>query len=501
MFHTILGAERARRDRPAAGRHIAAPELVAVFAVAFLVRLLPVLRGGGLHFYGRYDDGVYYTASESLTFGHVPYRDFVLLHPPGSLLALMPFALLGRLTSDPVGMTVARLSFMALGSASAVLVGAIAGRWGRMRGFLAGLLYATSAAAVYSEQTTFLEPVGTALVLLALLALSMRNPQRSLSLELLAGVALGLACSVKIWYAAVLAAIVLVLLIRREPRAAGRVAAAGVVATTAVLLPFFALAPHRMWTMVVADQLDRAGATKMRIERVTSILGTRSVFEGRPAVVGLATVIVLLLIVVAVIRCLRDRSAWIVVGWFLAAALVLGASPSYFRHYGVFLAAPMALVLAIGWGDLAGRVGRVRLRVGLAVGAAAALLAAGCVVALQPTGKVFPAASFSAAAPAGCLSADDPAALIWMDRLTTDLHRGCDVPVDITGASYGAGVSRGANPVFRTWLMDHLIRSAAFVVLRLRRDRLSPAERQRLSTYPILASGDGVNLRAGGGTS
>ena len=60
--------------------------------------------------------------SSSLLAGRVPYKDFLLLHPPGVMVVLAPFAELGRLTSDSFGMTVARLAVMALGALTAVLV-------------------------------------------------------------------------------------------------------------------------------------------------------------------------------------------------------------------------------------------------------------------------------------------------------------------------------------------------------------------------------------------
>src|SRR6185312_7300053 len=81
---------------------------VAIAVVAFLARLLPTLRGGGLLGMGVYDDGVHFTAAAALLAGRTPYADFVLLHPPGIVVALTPFALLGRLTSDPTGFAVAR---------------------------------------------------------------------------------------------------------------------------------------------------------------------------------------------------------------------------------------------------------------------------------------------------------------------------------------------------------------------------------------------------------
>jgi alpha-1,2-mannosyltransferase len=54
--------------------------------------------------------------------GRMPYRDFLLLHPPGIPLALQPFAALGAVTGDPLAMESARVAFMLLGAGSSLLI-------------------------------------------------------------------------------------------------------------------------------------------------------------------------------------------------------------------------------------------------------------------------------------------------------------------------------------------------------------------------------------------
>src|SRR4051795_13608965 len=95
---------------------------VGLAAVAFAVRLAAVLRGGGL--YGRigYDGSGYYASASALSRGLLPYRNFLLLHPPGITLALLPFAALGRLVGDADAFALARLAWFGLGALSAGLV-------------------------------------------------------------------------------------------------------------------------------------------------------------------------------------------------------------------------------------------------------------------------------------------------------------------------------------------------------------------------------------------
>jgi len=103
-----------------------------VGVLAFAVRLWSVLHNGGLSAVLGYDEGVYFGASAGLVHGLVPYRDFVLVHPPGSLLLLSPFAELARVVGDPTAWSGARLFVMLVGSANAMMVtvvGRRAGRW------------------------------------------------------------------------------------------------------------------------------------------------------------------------------------------------------------------------------------------------------------------------------------------------------------------------------------------------------------------------------------
>lgn len=115
-------------------------------------------------------------------------------------------------------------------------------------------------------------------------------------------------------------------------------------------------------------------------------------------------------------------------------------------------------------------------------------------------GTSFPRAEFMTAAPASCIASDDPAALILMDRLSSDLRAGCDVAVDVTGASYGSAVPRSMNEAFHAWLLHYLTSSAAYVVVRPGSDALGTVDRRTLSQRPVLASGGGLHLHAGDAT-
>ncbi|WP_211268478.1 hypothetical protein, partial [Oerskovia enterophila] len=147
----------ARRPTRATGWIVAA----GVAVLAFTVRWS--LAGGtvGVRDYTGYDDGVYFSSAVALVHGLVPYRDFTLLHPPGSMLALTPFAALTAWTSDSDALVAARVGVMLVGAANAVLVTRIAGRWGTTAAVVGGVLYAVSFAAAWAERITLLEPLGS----------------------------------------------------------------------------------------------------------------------------------------------------------------------------------------------------------------------------------------------------------------------------------------------------------------------------------------------------
>lgn len=478
----------------------------AIAAVAFAVRLVPILRGGGLGFYGRYDDGVYYAAAEGLTFGHAPYRDYLLLHPPGLALVLAPFALLGRATTDASGFAVARLVFMAVGALNAMLVARLAARWGWVAAAVAGLLYACWVPAVYGEQTTLLEPLGTTATMVALLLLC-RAPVPSRRVAVAAGVTLGLALALKVWYVVPLLVVVGWQWRLGRHGAARRIVVSAVVAVGVVVIPFFALAPGAMFRMVLRDQVARAGEPSSPVDRVEWLLGVRPLID-RPNAALFVTLIALAVVGAAMLVCSLDRLARVLVGLVGLGVLVLLVSPTFYPHYGELTAAPMAVTVGIGIARIRAELAAPRFNRALLVMASAAVAASGIAVVATPEGHGFAAAAFEAAAPAGCVTADDPVALIEMDRLTSDFAAGCAVPVDVSGITYDrlrasrshvneSRVNRGENPAWQRYLHDYLFSGAAFVLLRERQDGISPRYLGQVRAAPVLARDGRIVLRAG----
>ncbi|MFL6047751.1 MAG: hypothetical protein ACJ72M_21905, partial [Propionibacteriaceae bacterium] len=199
---------------------------IAIAAIAFLFRLIPVLRGGGLFGLGNYDDAVYYAAGTGIAHGLLPYRDFLLLHPPGVPLLLTPFALVAQLTSDSYGFAAARIAWMLLGALNAVLIWKVLRPMGLISALLGALSYAVFYPAVYADHTTLLESPATTALLIAILLLEPLSNAGNLSRPrgFAAGAVLGLTVAIKIWGVVTVVIVLGWLLIIRRFRAALQVA-------------------------------------------------------------------------------------------------------------------------------------------------------------------------------------------------------------------------------------------------------------------------------------
>lgn len=480
---------------------------VAVFALAVAVRLLPVLQGGGLHGMANYDDGVHYAAAVGLVHGELPYRDFLLLHPPGIVVLLAPVAALGRLIGDPDAFAVARLGWMAMGGLNALLVGAVLRRLGAVAALVGALGYAVFFPAVYSSHTVLLEPPATTGLLLSLLlvrAVDAELPQGGRWRLLLAGACLGATTTLKIWGVVPVLVVVGWLLLRRRRRDAWTYLAGAAGICVVICLPFFLAAPATMWRMVITDQLGRSRGNRSLTTKLEQLTGVSPWADS-----GFGWLLVVALAVFAaatVVSLVRPRTRLLGALLVVLTVLLLSA-PSWFLHYPELTAAPAMLVLGAAVGVLADLV---RRRAGRAV--AAGLVGAVVVVAVLSTypllalqlGDRFPGASLARtlASTPGCVTADDPTVLIESDLLRRNLDRGCTLVVDPGGYSYdlaepgAAQVSRARNRVWQAWYLDHLREGDASITVRYTTSfGLSRATAATIRSWPVLAEVGDVVVR------
>ena len=177
-----------------------APGLLALGVGVYQLSLPGVLFGVHGYFNGiGYDDGVYMGASLRLVHGVIPYRDFVLLHPPGVPLLLAPISALGDVIGTRGAFGLARVLTIVVAALNASLAATAVRHRGIPAMLIAGTALACFPLAVAADQTVYLEPY---LVLFCLLGVVLMfqdgtiAPPRRL---FFAGLCFGFAAACKVW--------------------------------------------------------------------------------------------------------------------------------------------------------------------------------------------------------------------------------------------------------------------------------------------------------------
>ena len=478
--------------------------------MAFGLRLLVPLTTRGLVGNYSYDASVYYSSGAALVHGRVPYRDFILLHPPGAVLALAPAAWIGRLTSDHVGFALAMLEFTALGAASAVLVAVVARGLGvGWRAATAGgLFYAMWFPSVRNEYLSRLEPLGNVLVLCGLLGYVGIGGRHSRRSAVLCGAALGAATAVKIWYAVPLAVVLFFLVARRRPGDAGRAILGAAAAAVLICGPFFALAPSSMWRMVVSEQLGRDQANPLwalvTLQRLPTGLSWQAAY--------LLDAVLLIAVGVLLVAAWRAPAVRLPAALLLTSGAVLLAAPSWFFSYFNYLTPAAALCVATGAaavGVVRRQTGRVFARACAVAGAIVVVLALVVPATLLWYGSgrtrvLLPSRQLaSAATDVRCVMSDSPMALIGLNALNRNLANGCPNWIDVTGRTYasdmrvrgqdGRRVPRTDNPRWQRALRDYLLSGDAVIIIRAKDAGIGSTTWDAILGGGILAT-DGVHV-------
>ncbi len=488
-----------------------------MFTIALAARLSVIFRHGALRgFYG-YDAAVYFAAGDALIHGRMPYHGFVLLHPPGLMLVLAPFAALGRWITDSTAFAVADLAFCVLGAVNAVLVVRVGRALGlRLRAAaIGGIFYALWYGSVNTEFLTKLEPLGNAAFLGGLL-LTVRSravdSARERAVRAAAGgVLLGAAVSVKIWWIVPVLGVLIWHLVaaRRCELSRPWLPATGAVAGALVInLPFFLTAPGDMWHLVVLDQIGRADTRTPRAVRFADFSGaTRLNGHVSVAVIVGLSLLFLVAFTVAMVRAAAVPRARPVLVLFLVQALVLVLAPSWFFFYVDYAGPTASLVVAAAaaadgppaWARRLGRpawLGRWA-PTGLAAAITAVALALGA-GAVAP----FPAAPAltRATTHVRCLMSDSPMSLIRLDALSRGLENGCPNWIDVTGHTYFGrdlprhGETRPHNVQWQRDLTTYLRSGDAVVIVRRGGTGINSRTQRALARDGVLARSHGVTV-------
>jgi hypothetical protein len=358
------------------------------------LRVFQLTRPGYLTGFTQYDDGVYIGNALRLVNGVIPYRDFAMVQPPGSMLLMVPAALGGKVFGSAWALAAARVLTVGADTANVVLVGLLVRHRGALAAGVASGGYAVFPAALNASQSLFLEPWLNLFCLLGAVLLFDGDHlaghrgvpgEHGSRRAFWAGVCFGFGAAVKIW-AAVPALVAWVLCLLRGVRARRARARAGgawgggqslhergdpggspprgnaalpfaggfAVGIAVPCLPFLALAPNGFGRTVFFSELVQATHGRVgvspRLADITGIIGLSSVGVNPTILAGAAAVGVLFLFVVATWLWARQAgSRATALDWYalVTTVVVVGMlfSPSeWYVHYAAF-AGPFLITL------------------------------------------------------------------------------------------------------------------------------------------------------------
>jgi alpha-1,2-mannosyltransferase len=460
-------SQSAAAPSPAGGGLVTPVSLIIVAAtlLALVLRLYQLSRPGFLLSVNEYDDGPYFGSAVRLVHGALPYRDFLIVQPPGITLLMIPAALLSKVTGTAWGMAVGRILTSLAGAASVALAGLLV----RHRGALATVIVC-GVMAVYPDsiqavKTVLVEPWLVLFCLIGALAIFDGDHFTTRTRRLIwGGVAFGFGGAVEPW--AIFPVIIIALLTLRWPRRLAAYVGGVAVGFLVPVLPFAALAPDRFYEATIVAQIGpRAGATPtsfwLRIQDLTGLadLSRATHLDDLGAAVLIAAVVFGSL-GLALLLTWRPPPALdlFAVG---SATLVFAAFlwPDQFHyHFAAFLAPFLALAIGLPLSTL---VRDFRLASGgdpaawpvLHRGAAGlAGLAILALAVIQFGGEShntphLPLSVVTSARrmipPGACLLADEVSFSVMTDRLVSDVP-GCSLLLDATGTNYA--LSNGRDP-------------------------------------------------------
>jgi hypothetical protein len=445
--------------------------VVAATLLALLLRLYQLSRPGFLLSVNEYDDGPYFGSAVRLVHGALPYRDFLIVQPPGITLLMIPAALLSKVTGTAWGMAVGRVLTSLAGAASVALAGLLV----RHRGALATVIVC-GVMAVYPDsiqavKTVLVEPWLVLFCLIGALAVFDGDHLTTRTRRLVwGGLAFGFGGAVEPW--AIFPVLIIALLTLRWPRRLAGYAGGVAIGFLVPVLPFAALAPDKFYEATIVAQIGpRAGATPtsfwLRIQDLTGLADlSRATHLDDLAAAVLIAAIVFGSVGLAFLLTWRLPPALdqFAVG---SASLVFAAFlwPDQFHyHFAAFLAPFLALAIGLPLSTLVrdfclasggGPAARPALDRGAASLARLAGLAGLAILALAviqfgwethntphlPLSVVTSARRMIP--PGACLLADEVSFSVMTDRLVSDVP-GCSLLLDATGTNYA--LSHGRDP-------------------------------------------------------
>jgi Glycosyltransferase family 87 len=441
--------------------------LVVITALAIGLRLYQLTRPQYLLGVTEYDDGTDFGSAVLLIHGYLPYRDFIIVQPPGITLLMAPVAAVTKGLGTAWGMGVGRILTAVAGGAAAGLTGLLVRHRGLLAVILASGIVAVYPASVQAAHTVLLEPWLVLFCLLGALAV-FDGDQLAGSWRRLVwgGLAFGFAGAVKVW--AILPVLVILVLAARQPRRALGFAGSVAVGFLVPVLPFAALAPRTFYNSVVLAQLVRVDVVRVTLSyRLHQMTGLTDFSSLGPIPLTIVTVAIIVLIVGCAVAATRRSGQWprrLEQFGYGATVLTIIAflwPADFYYHYAGFLAPFLALAIAlpvarlVATFDGATRPARWLTRYGTAVASVVivifAIVQVSFETSLQPplapttpglTGTIIDQAE-RVIPPGACVLADQASYAIAANRFGSS-RPGCVPMVDGVGSDYSLSQGRNA---------------------------------------------------------
>ncbi|HEY2126633.1 MAG TPA: glycosyltransferase family 87 protein [Streptosporangiaceae bacterium] len=335
--------------------------IIVCTLLALALRLLLLSRPGYLLGVTEYDDGPYFGSSVMLVHGLLPYKEFILVQPPGITLLMVPAALLSKITGTAAAMASGRVLTTLASTAGVLLAGLLVRHRGLVTVIVTCGIIAVYPDSVSTARTILVEPWLVLFCLLGALALFDRDQLTGSRKRLLAGgMAFGFAGCIEVWaiFPVVVLACMFLPRIRRLAVFVGGMAVGFLVPC----LPFAALAPKRFYqSLYVAQVAPRAGSTRIPLgARLSNMLGIVNLHLTAHPLVLIEVLTGLLIVAVALVIA----AGWLLshrpppqLDWFAlittAVVVVMFLWPDQFHyHFAAFLAPFFALSIALPVGRL-----------------------------------------------------------------------------------------------------------------------------------------------------
>ena len=473
------GVAVAHRRWAAALRDPVTLAIMACTALALGLRVYHLSRPGFLTGVTEYDDGPYFGSAVRLTQGILPYRDFVLVQPPGITLLMLPAALLAKITGTATGLAAGRVLSTLAGTAAVPLMGRLVRHRGAFATLVACGMLAVFPDSVAAAHTVLVEPW---LVLFCLIGalLVFRGDRLGGGLDsrrglIAGGVAFGFAGVIEAW--AIMPVLVLAGLCLADPlpgrsrlSRAGPFAGGVIAGFCVPVLPFALTGPNGLYQSLLVAQvgqrsgavriplvsrlIDMTGLSDFRLPAHVHLVVARFELSGAAAVWTLAALLVVLAVGVPAVLNMITGEPPAALEWFALVSaelvVVMLLWPIQFHyHFAAFLAPFLGLAIALPLARVLPLI-RVRGPATAACWVTVLLLAGFTALGARTESRLYAVVSPASVAqaqriipPGACVVSDSAALLLVADRFVSSLP-GCGVIDD--GLGTDLALSGGLTP-------------------------------------------------------